>query len=64
MITLTEDQENLFNTWIQKHIKECGHDFAFGFYVILEGEMMHLADPKYYEWYETKKKEFLIEQNK
>ena len=63
MIHLTSKQEELFDIWIQKYIKESGHDFVFGFYVILEGEdkMVHLASPEHQEWYENKKKQFLEE---
>jgi hypothetical protein len=66
MVVLTNEQEKAFGTWIQKYIKESGHNFVFGFYVILEGEdkMMHTSDPEYAEWFETKKNKFLSEQNK
>jgi len=64
MITLTNEQQKEFEAWLEKYIKEIGHDFVFGFFVILEGEdkMMHLSDPEYTEWYESKIKEFLENQ--
>jgi len=61
MIELTNEQQKEFDVWIEKYIKESGHDFMFGFYVILNesDEMIHRQDPKYFEWYENKKEEFL-----
>jgi len=63
---LSKKQQKEFDVWIEKYIKECGHDFAFGFYVILEGiegnkGMIGRSDPEYAEWYEEKQKQFLSE---
>ena len=61
MVVLTNEQQKEFDVWLKQYIKESGHDFVFGFYVILEGDdkMIHISDPKYGEWFELKKKEFL-----
>jgi len=61
MTILTEEQEKLFYIWIQKYIKDYGHDFAGGWYVVPVGtdEILFLDNPKHDEWVEEKKKEFL-----
>jgi hypothetical protein len=63
MVTLTSEQQKEFDVWVGKYIKESGHDFVFGFYVILEGEdkMTHRSDLSYEIWYENKKQQFLRE---
>ena len=65
MIELKDDQQKKFDVWLSRYIKESGHDFMFGFYVILNesDEMIHRQSPEYIEWYENKKQEFLIEEN-
>jgi hypothetical protein len=66
MTILTKEQEELFYDWIQKYVKDFGHDFVFGFFVVPVGtdKEIYLGSPEHDEWVETKKKEFLSEQNK
>ena len=66
-IKLTDDQQKAFDKWIPQFIKESGFNFVAGDYIILKESpdfITYRCDPRYYEWYERKKEQFLNETNK
>jgi hypothetical protein len=60
---LTERQQFYFDEWIQRHIKEYGHDFVWGFYIVTKdaNEHMNIDSSEYEKWLEEKKIEYLKE---
>ena len=48
-----EKQEKLFKKWLWQFIKEQGHDFLKGFYVVLNNGK-YLSGREYFDWMENK----------
>ena len=60
MTILTKEQEELFYVWIKKYIKDYGHNFPSGWYILPVGtdEYLSLDDPNMMNGLKQRKKNF------